>query len=295
MDIRILRYFLAVAEKENITRAAEFLHIAQPSLSKQLIDLENELGKKLFIRGKRKITLTDEGILLRKRAEEIVSLLEKTERELAADSDQVSGEVAIGGGQSKLVVQAASQTVENYPEIHFYWYSGDAEEVMEKLEHGTLDFGVLLEPIDILKYESLPLPTKEHWGLLMRRDSPLAQNSTIEKTDIEHAPLIVPHRAGLQRKLAKWFGTEPERLNITATFNLIYSTPSLLVENQLGYAVTRDCLIHIEENSHLCFRPFFPTMETNAAIVWKRHQPLSKAAAKFIEVLNRCIEGTSTQ
>lgn len=163
MDIRLLKYFLAVAREENITRAAEKLYISQPSLSKQLIELEKELGKKLLVRGKRKITLTEEGVILRKRAEEIVSLLEKTEREIGSDLSNIEGEVFIGGNPVKTILKTASNLVKKYNGVKFNFYSGDAEDVCERLEHGSLDFAILLEPVDSVKYDYISLPDGSEW------------------------------------------------------------------------------------------------------------------------------------
>lgn len=170
MELRLLRYFLAVAREENITRAAESLHITQPSLSKQLMELEQELGKQLFIRGKRKITLTEEGVLLRKRADEILMLCEKTRREIAQDSDLIGGVISIGGAQSTVVAQATSLIADRYPGVKFQFFNGDAETLMERLDHGTLDFSILIEPVDLVKYEHLPLNETDEWGLLMPKN-----------------------------------------------------------------------------------------------------------------------------
>lgn len=293
MDIRVLRYFLAVAREKNITRAAELLHISQPSLSKQLIDLEIELGKKLLIRGKRKINLTKEGVLLSKRAEEIISLLEKTEKEITADSETISGEISIGGGAgSDLIIQAASYLVNKYPGIIYQLFNSDAEEVMERLDNGTLDFGILIEPVDIFKYEYISLPGKNIYGILMRKDSPLAEKNLILREDIEKIPLIIPRRAGIQRELSRWLKKDILNMNVIATFNIIYNNPSLFVKNKLGYALSINRLIDIEESNILCFRPLSPKLEIQFCIVWKRNRILSKQAEKFIEILNKYIAET---
>ena len=170
MDIRVLKYFLAVAQEENITRAAESLHIAQPSLSKQMMELEQSLGKKLLVRGKRKITLTEEGIFLRKRAEDIVSLVEKTRQEISSDFTDITGEIVIGGNAPPTLLRAVSSMQKQYPNVVFQFYSEDASDVTERLEHGNLDFASLLQPIDTVKYEYLPLPDTSIWGVLMKKD-----------------------------------------------------------------------------------------------------------------------------
>ena len=181
MEIRVLRYFLAVAQEGNITRAAETLHIAQPSLSKQLMELEQELGKQLLIRGKRHITLTEEGVLLRKRAEEILELVGRTEQEITAAEQQLSGSISIGGNPQPSLLQAAAALRQRYPGIRFQFYSSDATDVTERLEYGTLDFTTLLAPVDASRYDSVLLPEHSYWGLLVRADSPLAGRCSGDK------------------------------------------------------------------------------------------------------------------
>lgn len=289
MDIRVLRYFLAVAREENITRAAEGLHIAQPSLSKQLMELEQELGKKLFIRGKRKITLTEEGILLRKRADEIVDLLEKTEREIRSDSVNISGEISIGGTTTKTVLQAASSLRSEHNDICFHFYSNDATEVTERLDHGSLDFAVLLEPVDTMKYEYISLPDFSFWGILMPSDCELALKAVVSKEDFCQIPLILHRRAGLQREIAIWAQTELEHINIIATYNVIHGSPIPFVASGLGYILTTNAYIPTELDSYVCFRPLDPPLELHYALVWKRYSVFSKAAEIF---LNRIKENT---
>lgn len=288
MDIRVLRYFLAIAQEKNITKAAEILHIAQPSLSKQMMDLENEIGKTLFIRGKRGVSLTEEGKFLSKRAEEIISLLEKTEKELTSDSKNISGTISIGGGiGSNLITKTAVNLTKKYPEINYNLFSYDAEEVTEALENGTLDFGVLIEPVDILKYDYISLPEKNCWGILMRTDDPLAEKNYVSQKDIKNLPLIICKRTGIHRELTRWLNEKITDLNIIAMFNVINSSASLFVKNGLGYAVTLSTLEYDKEE--LCFRPFFPKYEIQFCIVWKRNRPFSKPAEKFIEELKKLI------
>lgn len=290
MELRLLRYFLAVVREENITRAAEALHIAQPSLSKQLMELEKELGQQLLIRGKRKITLTEEGMLLRKRAEEILMLCEKTEHEIAHNSDLISGAISIGGAQSVTVAQATSQMAAMYPEVQFQFYNGDAETIMERLDNGSLDFGILIEPVDIVKYEHVPLKEKDIWGLLMRRDCRLAEKDVIRPEDIQNIPLILPQRIGLQRELSEWSGIAGEELNIIATFDILFHNPSLLIRNGLGYAFALNTLVDVSESQTLCFRPFEPQIKVEYGLAWKRYQVFSKAARKFMEQIKKCVD-----
>ena len=271
MELRLLRYFLAVAREENITRAAESLHITQPSLSKQLMELEQELGKQLFIRGKRKITLTEEGVLLRKRADEILMLCEKTRREIAQDSDLIGGVISIGGAQSTVVAQATSLIADRYPGVKFQFFNGDAETLMERLDHGTLDFSILIEPVDLVKYEHLPLNETDEWGLLMQKDCSLASKEIIRPEDIQGVPLILPQRIGLQRELSAWAGI-------------------LLIKNGLGYAFALRTLVDTSESPTLCFRPLEPAIKIQYGLAWKRYPIFSKAAEKFIEQIRELID-----
>jgi len=290
MEIRLLRYFLSVAREENITRAAESLHISQPSLSKQLMELEAELGKKLFVRGKRKVMLTEEGILLRKRAEEIISLVEKTEQEIISDSAAPSGKISIGGLPNKIILRAAAQTRSEYPDISFVFYNGDASEVAERLDHGSIDFAVLLEPVDTVKYEYLSLGNSADWGLLMPRDCPLAEKEAVEKEDFRGIKLVIHKRIGLQREISHWAQMDIEQMNIAATYNVIGGDPADFVLSGLGYLLTTDD--HLPEHLHsgLCFRPLNPPMKIHCALVRKRYAVLSMAAEAYLKSLTRVIE-----
>ena len=285
MDIRVLRYFLAVAREENITRAAESLHIAQPTLSKQLMDLEKELGKKLFIRGKRKITLTEDGVLLRKRADEIVELLEKTEREICSDTAEVSGEISIGGTPVKTVLQTAAALRAAHSNIRFHFYSNDATEVTERLDHGNLDFAVLLQPIDTTKYDYIPLPDLSLWGILMPSDCELAKKTVVGKEDFCQIPLILHRREGLQREIALWAQAELEHINIVATYNVVNGSPIPFVTNGLGYFLTVNNHLTAEFDKAVCFRPLEPPLELHYALVWKRYPIFSKTAEVFLNTI----------
>lgn len=287
MELRLLRYFLAVAREENITRAAESLHISQPSLSKQLMELEAEVGRPLLIRGKRKITLTEDGVLLRKRADEILSLMEKTDRELHSDAAHISGEVTIGGNPTVSLLETASAARQTHPGIHFAFYSSDATDVLERLEHGSLDFAVFLAPADTAKYEYLSLPETSRWGLLMPSGCPLVQKSSIQKTDLPTVPLIFHRRPGLQRMISHWAQTEVEDLNIAATYNVINGSPERFVRSGLGYFLTTEDLLPSHLGSDLCFRPLEPPLETSYCLIWKRYAVFSKAAGTFLETCKK--------
>lgn len=289
MDIRVLRYFLAVAREENITRAAEVLHIAQPTLSKQMMELEQELGKRLLIRGKRKITLTQDGILLRKRAEEIVNLVEKTRSEIISDSQEISGEVYIGGNPTTTILNAASALRKVHADLRFHFFSGDATAVVEQLDHGSLDFAILLPPIDVQKYEYVLLPDTSQWGLLMESGSPLAEMPVITKEILRTVPLVLHQRAGLQQKIAHWAETELEQLDIAATYNVVHGNAISFAKSGLGYVLTPRDLFAPELDNSCCFRPLDPPLRLHYALVWKRYPVFSKAAEIFLEeIRQRC-------
>ena len=286
MDIRVLRYFLAAAREENITRAAESLHIAQPSLSKQLMELESELGKRLFIRGRRKLTLTEDGILLRRRAEEIVSLFDKTAQEITADHTVLDGKISVGGMPTPKILQTAAALRAEHPNILFDFYSADATEVMERLDHGSLDFAVLLEPADTTKYEYLSLADCARWGLLMPDTCALAEKSMVEKEDLCSIPLILHRRIGLQREIEHWAQKSIGQMNIAATYNVVNGNPAAFARSGLGYFLTCDDHLPEHLDAGLCFRPLSPPLEIRHVLVWKRYAVLSNAAQAFLTRLN---------
>ena len=285
MEIRMLRYFLAVAREENITRAAQSLHISQPSLSKQIMELENEVGKQLLIRGKRKVTLTEEGVLLRKRADEIIALLEKTEHELNADESKISGEITIGGNPTFTVLKAAEKVHAIHPGIHFQFYSSDAIDVLERLEHGVLDFSVFLEPIDTTKYEYISLADISRWGVLLPSDHVLAKKGAIQKEDLVRLPMIFHRRTGLQRLICHWAETGIEKMNIVATYNVTNGSPEKFVKSGLGCYLTTEDLLPSKLDKSVCFCPLDPPLQIHYALIWKRSVVLSKAAKLFLKTI----------
>lgn len=287
MELRTLQYFLAVTKEENITRAAQSLHISQPYLSKQLMDLENELGKQLLIRGKRKTTLTEDGILLRKRAEEIISLIEKTENDLNSNNSQIHGEITTGGNPTNTVLKAAAKLRQQYKDVHFQFYSSDATDVQERLEHGSIDFAILLQPIDITEYNVLNLPETSYWGLFMKSNDPLAKKETIQKEDIQNIPLIFHRRAGLQNLITDWAHTDINTLNIAATYNVTNGSPTKFLDTNLGYYLTTRDLLENNLDSNYCFKPLDPPLTIQYALVWKRSASLSKAAEAFLEQIKK--------
>jgi DNA-binding transcriptional LysR family regulator len=287
MDIRVLQYFLAVAREESITKAAESLHMTQPPLSRQLKDLEDELGKQLLIRGSKKVTLTEDGMLLRKRAEELVNLMEKTKAELTCSDENISGEIHIGSGETDAIsflAQAAGNLQKKYPLFSYHIYSGDADRVMEKLDKGLIDFGILVGPVDIQKYEHMRLPISDTWGVLMRKDSPLAEKEMISAEDLRNKPLILSHQTSESSEMFSWLKSDVTKLNVAVTYDLIYNA-SHFVNKGLGYAIALDGLINTTGDSDLCFRPLYPPLKAELYIVWKKYQVFSKASDKFLSQL----------
>ena len=295
MELRVLKYFLAIAREQSIVHAAESLHLSQPTLSTQIRNLEQELGKQLFIRGTkgtRKVTLTEEGMILRKRAEEILDLVQKAENEIRLTDDFIMGDVYIGTGETdgiRLIAKAARMLQDRYPGIRYHISSGNASLVSEYLDKGLIDFGIVFGEVDMTKYNFLEMPYQDTWGVLMRRDSPLAEKKHITPRDLSGVPLILSQQESRVGSLIRWLGLEPEQLNIAATYNLIFNA-SLLVDEGLGYAVCLDKIINTTGESSLCFRPLEPKLENRMSILWKKYQVFSKPAEKFLEVLKASLE-----
>lgn len=294
MELRELRYFLAVAQEQNITKAAEYLYIAQPSLSKQMQNLEKEIGRPLFIRGSRKITLTETGMLLKKRAEEMIALYEKTQAEIASPPDEVVGEIIIGGGESYSVItvaNAACEVQKLYPSVRFRFFSGDSGDILEKLEKGLIDFGIVVDFSDLEKYNSIRLPLVDEWGVLMRKDSPLAQKSVITKEDLYDKPLICSIQSMKKgSRLNSWLGENNADFNVNVKYNLIYNA-SLAVKAGMGYALGLNNIINTTGESELCFRPLYPALHTHLDIIWKKYSVFSRPAQIFLDRLKKVISG----
>jgi len=297
MEVRVLRYFLTVAREGSITGAADFLHVTQPTLSRQLKDLEQELGKKLFIRSSHSIHLTNEGMLLRKRAEEIVDMVEKLEAEFRSMEETISGDVYIGGGETEAMKQIARVVRElqiSYPNIRYHLYSGNEDDVTERLDKGLLDFGILIQPADVSKYNYINIPAKDTWGVVMRKDSPLARKDTIRAADLLNVPLICSRQA-MKRTFSKnefadWFGEDFDKLNVVATYNLAYNA-AIMVEEGIGYAITLDKIVNTSHDRNLCFRPLEPRLESGLNMVWKKHQVFSAVADMFLKEIQEKFSG----
>ena len=290
MELRVLQYFLAIAREQSIIRAAESLHLSQPTLSTQIKNMEAELGKQLLIRGtkgSRKITLTEEGMILRKRAEEILELVKKTEREVTLTNNIVMGDIYIGTGETdavRILAKAAKSLQNTCPGIHYHISSGNASYVMERLDKGLLDFGIVFGSVDLTKYNAMKIPIKDVWGVLMQKDSPLASKEAILPEDLWDKPLIISQQEDKGGILTQWLKRQTPDLSIVATYNLLFNA-SLLVDEGLGYAIGFDKIINTTGNSNLCFRPLNPGLEDEISIIWKKYQLFSKPAEKFIDVL----------
>jgi Transcriptional regulator len=285
MELRVLKYFLTVAQEENITKAAELLHTSQSNLSRQLAEFEQSIGKKLFERGSRKITLTEEGLFLRKRAKEILELAERTEAELSSFDEATSGVVHIGAAETnamRLLADAMLSLGMTHPRIKYDIFSGSTIEVTDQLAKGMLDFGVLVEPVDMQDYDYRKFPVNDTFGVLMRMDSPLARKKSIRPNDIKNQPVLCSHQQLDGNVLSGWLGEDSKNLNIVSTFNLI-TTPAMMVEAGLGYAFTFDKLVNTAGERNLCFRPLEPKVKAGLYLVWKKHQAFTKAASVFLK------------
>ncbi|MEE0097286.1 MAG: LysR family transcriptional regulator [Oscillospiraceae bacterium] len=285
MELRVLRYFLTVAREESINRAAEVLHITQPTLSRQLSQLEDEVGVRLFHRGARRITLTNEGILLRRRAEEILALVDKTERELIEQEMLVEGRIVIGSGELAAVQELPDMIAsfqEKYPLVTYDIFTGTADLVKEQMEKGLIDIGVLLEPIDMEKFDFIRLAEKERWVVLMRPDDPLAEKETVSAKDLEGLPLILPRRTNVQNELSSWFGDSFRKTNILFTSNLSTNS-AIMVQKGLAYSLVIEGAVPFWDKNKIAYRPLSPLLTANSVLAWKKQQPFSLAATKFIE------------
>ena len=292
MEIRVLRYFLTVVREQSITKAADVLHITQPTLSRQLAQMEEGIGVRLFERGSRKITLTNEGSLLRRRAEEILQLVDKTEKELIEQDEQIEGKITFGCGELgsvRLLPDLFKSFHEKYPLVTFDIYSATADHVKEQMDRGLVDIGLLLEPIDIEKYDFIRLDMKERWIVVMRPDCPLAQKEYVTAKDLSELPLIMPRRLKVQSELASWFGDYYDSLNVLFTSNLS-TNAAVMVSRGLGYSIVIEGMMPFWNQSKITYRPLYPSLTATSVLAWKRGQPFSLAATKFIKHI-KCLLG----
>lgn len=287
IETRLLQYFLAVAEEQSITKAAEYLHISQSTLSKQMMDLEENLGKQLLVRGRKKVTLTEEGTFLRGRAQEIISLMDKTESAFRENEQDISGDVYIGCGEYRStfsIMQTIRSIQEEYPDICFHFFSGNADAIIERLDKGLLDMGFLLEPEITPRYDSRKLPLREAWGILMRKDSPLAVKKEISFEELADLPLIMPNQTSNSGRFAASFAEALAKPYVVSTYNLIYNA-GLMVEAGIGYALCIDELINTAGIHPLTFRPLSPQLYSNVYLFTKKYQVFSKATKLFLSRL----------
>ncbi|MBO0439402.1 LysR family transcriptional regulator [Candidatus Enterococcus ikei] len=285
MELRVLTYFLTVAREKTISKAAEVLHISQPTLSKQLKELEEELGVTLFIRGNRFITLTEDGIYLMNRGKEILSLVESTTANLI-QNEVISGQITIGGGETQafeFLARILHELRNNYPEINVHLYSGNADDVLEKIDKGLLDFGLVIDPVEKQKYEYIRLPLIDSWGILVNKSHLLANKKTVQPKDIEHTPLLISNQSFVDNQLSEWFGGNIEHLNVVGSYNLLYNA-SLLVKEGVASALCIDGIVNTS-NTNLTFIPFSPPLTANINIVWKKDQIFSSASKEFLRLL----------
>ena len=295
MEIRVLRYFLTVVQEGGINRAANVLHITQPTLSRQLSQLEEEIGIKLFHRGTRKITLTNEGILLRRRAEEILALVDRTEKELIEQEELVEGRIVIGCGELA-AMQIFSEIIESfhkkYPLVSYDIFTANADLVKEQMEKGLIDIGVLLEPIDMEKFDFIRLTGKERWVVLMRPDDPLAEKESVSAKDLENLPLILPRRTNVQNELLNWIGESFQSSKVLFTSNLS-TNGALMVQKGLAYSIAIEGSLPFWDKEKIAYRPLYPELTANSVLTWKKQQPFTLATDKFIKHI-KCFLGINS-
>lgn len=282
MDFRVLNYFLIVAREENITKASQILHISQPTLSRQLMQLEQELGVKLFQRSNHNIYLTAEGLLFRRRASEIVQLAEKVKTELAQPEEIVSGEISIGCGELLSVKELGAMVSafqQQHPLVKFHLHSSYTQDIKEWLEQGTLDLGLMLEPVDVSKYNFVRMQQKEEWGVLLREDSSLAQADVLMAEDLAKMPIITTRNMKVDSEIASWFGDSAKQMHVVLTYNLLYNA-AMMVRQGMGVALglNLNC-----QYPGLKFIPMAPKLELSSVLVWREHQVYSKVVQTFIQ------------
>ncbi len=300
MELRTLRYFLAVAREASFTKAANVLHVTQPTLSRQLKELEEELDTDLFVRHSHSVSLTEDGMRLMKRAEEIVDIVQKTRAEFKTDKNDIAGDIYIGAGETPAVHTLAHVIADirkEYPKVRVHVFSGNGPDLVERLEKGLLDFALLIEPIDLSKFEYLELNDIDTWGVWVPKNGPLAQKEGIERSDLLDKPLLLSRQAiaktSAENDFVAWFGDAFERLNVVATYNLVYNA-AVLAENEIGYLVSLKGLYNGDAQTKLIYRPLLPKLESKLALAWKRNQVFSPAAQLFVTRLGSLLEKTTT-
>jgi len=290
MELRVLKYFLAVAQEENFTKAAQLLHITQPTLSRQIAQLEEELGVQLFIRSNHNLALTEDGMILKRRAQEMIALSEKTKQDFLHRDENMEGLISIGSGEflsTKYLTDCIAQFRKKYPRVRYEIYSGNAGYVCDNIDKGLFDIGLITEPVDIKKYEFISMPVKEQWGVLVKADSPLAQKETVCPADLADIPLITPLTEFQLDNIAKWFGAYNGKIDITARGNLLYNE-AMFAQSGIGavLGIKHDCTY-----DGLKFIPLSPKLENTTALIWKRDSVFSSAASAFIAFSVQYLKG----
>lgn len=287
VETRLLHYFLTVARERNITNAAKVLHITQPTLSRQMTLLEEQLGVKLFVRDSRPLALTDEGFLLRRRAEEILELVEKTEAEVSAQEEQVEGSVSIGCGElasTKLLMEMVAGFSEQFPRVTFDVYTANADRIKHRMDNGLTDVGLLLEPVEMERYEFIRMPVRERWVAMMPSGVPLARRKYVTARDLDDIPVIMPSRQKVHDEVASWFGDDYEKLRLIGTSNLS-TNAALMVQAGMGYALAVEGSMPFLEQSNIRMIPLHPELTATSVLAWKRGQPISTAVSRFLEYI----------
>ena len=285
MEFRVLEYFLAVVQEGSISGAAKFLHLSQPTLSRQLKDMENELGKTLFIRSNRKIKLTEEGLILRKRAEEIIELMKKAQAEINLSDEILAGNIYIGAGETvevREIIKVFKNLRKEYPLINLHIVSGDKTTVLEDLEHGLIDFALVFGKVDNNRYDSFLLKSVDCFGVMMRKDDPLAKKDIIKPHDLFNKPIILSRQLYKDNNISELLSCDKKKINIVGTYNLLFNG-SLMVEEGIGYAICFDNIINVTGDSKLCFRHLSVEIRPKMSLVWKKNQVFTKLSEKFLD------------
>lgn len=288
MELRTLRYFLAAAQEENITKAADILHVTQPTLSRQMMDLERELGVTLMLRGKNGLTLTDDGIFFRQRAQEIVELADRLEKSFVERQNNISGMVVIGASEtvgSQTLARLIKEFSRKYPAVQFTLYNETVDNIKDRLDKGLVDIGLLLEPVDVTKFDYVRLSQQDIWGLLVRDDHPLTEKESLTADDVAPYPLILPLRDNIRVEILHWLGRDEKELTIPLFYTLL-SNAALMVAEGLGCAFCMDGALAIRSDPRLRFIPLEPRRVTHSVLVWKKNKIFSPATSLFIQEIN---------
>lgn len=292
MELRVLNYFLAIAREENFTKAAQQLHVTQPTLSRQIAQLEEELGVELFVRSNHNIILTEDGMILKRRAQELLSLADKTKRDFLHKEENLAGTISIGSGEfqsTRCLTDCVAAFREKYPLVKYEFYSGNAGNIRDNIERGLLDIGLMSEPIDIRKYDFVSMPVKEQWGVLVRHDSPLAEKDIVTPQDLLGVPLITALGEFTESNIGKWFGEYTGQMNIVAKGNLLYNE-AMLAESNIGVVIGIRLNYRYDK---LKFIPLSPALKSATALAWKKEQIFSAATTAFIEFSKKFLKGIS--